>query len=103
MAGLRISAKRMRPLRWAKEELPRDTSHPVFDYDPARCVLCGICLKTCESIHGVSAIQFIGRGYTTKIGFFGEKSRCESCGECVTRCPVGALFPKQAAPSTEPR
>jgi NADH dehydrogenase/NADH:ubiquinone oxidoreductase subunit G len=94
MARLRISVKRMRPLRWAKEKLPQDTCHPLFDYDPNRCVLCGICVETCEGIQEFRPIHFVGRGYSTRIGFFGDKSRCESCKECVTRCPVGALLPK---------
>lgn len=99
MARLHINVKRMRPLRWAKEEPAKDTSHPLFDYDPSRCVLCGICVKTCEDIQGI--IRFIGRGYTTKVGFFGDKTRCESCGKCVERCPVGALVPKNVLmPST---
>jgi len=96
MAYLHVSVKRMRPLRWAKEELPQDTSNPFFDYDPNRCVLCGICVRTCEEIQGVSALYFVGRGYGTKIAFFGDKSRYESCGECVVRCPVGALISKNA-------
>ncbi|MEW6189842.1 MAG: formate dehydrogenase subunit alpha [Actinomycetota bacterium] len=95
---IRFDRKRARRLRWAKEELPRDTSNPFFDMDPNRCVLCGICVRTCEEIQGVGAINFIGRGYTSKIAPFGDKplvqSRCISCGECVVRCPVGALVPK---------
>lgn len=95
MAYLRVSVKRMRPLKWVKEELPRDTSNPVFDYDPNKCVLCGICVRTCEDAHVVSALHFVGRGYGTKVAFFRNKSRCESCGECVLRCPVGALISKK--------
>jgi NADH dehydrogenase/NADH:ubiquinone oxidoreductase subunit G len=94
MASLRVSVKRMRPLKWAKEELPRDISNPLFDYDPNKCVLCGICVRTCEDVHGSSSFCFVGRGYGTKLAFFGDKSRCESCGECVVRCPVGALIVK---------
>ncbi|MDI6689676.1 MAG: formate dehydrogenase subunit alpha [Actinomycetota bacterium] len=97
-AFIRFDRKRARRLRWAKEELPRDTSNPFFDMDPNRCVLCGVCVRTCEEIQGVGAIDFVGRGYTSKIAPFGDKplaqSRCESCGECVVRCPVGALVPK---------
>ena len=94
MAYLRIDRRRVRRLRPPKEELPRDTSNPFFDYDPNKCVLCGICVQTCEDVQGVSALHFMGRGYGTKIAFFGDKSRCESCRECVTRCPVGALVAK---------
>jgi len=94
MAYLHVSVKRMRPLRLAKEKLPQDTSNPFFDYDPNRCILCEICIRTCEDIHGVSALQLIGRGYGVKIAFLGDGSKCKSCGECVARCPVGALIPK---------
>ena len=62
MAYLHVSAKRMRPLRLAKEELPKDTSNSFFDYDPNKCVLCGICVRTCENKQkektGVGVNQF---------------------------------------------
>jgi len=94
MAHLRIDRRRVRRLRAPKEELPIDTSNPCFDYDPNKCVLCGICVQTCGSIQGVSSLYFIGRGYGTKIAFFQDASGCESCQECLARCPVGALIPK---------
>lgn len=96
IAHFRIDRKRVRRLRLPREEMSLDTSNPVFDYDPNRCVLCGICLQTCEATQGVSLLYYVGRGYGTTIAFFGDSSRCESCGECVARCPVGALIPKSA-------
>ena len=96
MAYLHVSTNRMRPLRLAREELPKDPSNPFFAYDPNRCVLCGICVRTCENNQGISALQFIGRGYSTKIAFFGDSSICISCQECLAKCPVGALTPKDA-------
>jgi formate dehydrogenase alpha subunit len=99
MAYLRVDRKRLRRLRLPKKEMPRDTSNPFFDYDPNKCVLCGICVRTCEEIEYANAINFVGRGYATKIAPFGDKplaeSGCQSCGECVVRCPVGALAPKK--------
>jgi predicted molibdopterin-dependent oxidoreductase YjgC len=59
-------------------------------------VLCGICVRTCEKVQGASSLYFVGRGYNSKIAFFGDKSRCESCGECVLRCPVSGLLLKEA-------
>lgn len=94
IAYLRIDRRRVRRLILPEEKMPLDTSHPCFDYDPNRCLLCGICLQTCKDIQRVSSLHFVGRGYATKIGFFGDKSRCESCGECMARCPVGVLLPK---------
>ena len=93
MAYIRIDRKRVRRLRPPKEELPRDNSNPFFDYDPNHCVLCELCVHTCEKIQG--ALNLVGRGYNTKIVFFGDSSKCESCMECVARCPVGALIAKE--------
>lgn len=82
------------------EKLPIDDSNPFFTFDPNRCVLCGICVRTCDSIQNIQAIDFAYRGMKTKIAGFGNKARvdsnCESCGECLTRCPVGALTEKEA-------
>lgn len=93
-----IEEERLERLRRPSRRLPIDTSNPFFDRDPNRCVLCGICIRTCEEIQGVSAIDFAFRGFETTVSTFGNKplkeSGCESCGECVVRCPVGALMPK---------
>jgi formate dehydrogenase major subunit len=86
-------------LRKMGRGLPLDTSNPFFQFDPNKCILCGICVRTCEEIVGLGALGYINRGFKTVVGTFGDKgfvdSICESCGECVTRCPVGALVPKK--------
>ena len=93
-----IDEERLGRLRRTTKEVPVDTSNPFFDHDPNKCVLCGICVRTCQELQGVGAIDFAFRGYDTAISAFGDQliaeSRCESCGECVVRCPVGALSHK---------
>jgi len=95
-----IDEARLNRLRRPERALPIDRSNPFFDRDPNKCVLCGICVRACDELRGVSAIDFGFRGYATTVTTLGNKpivqSRCESCGECVARCPVGALTPKQA-------
>jgi len=90
-----IDNERLGRLRRTTEMLPVDDSNPFFTFDPNKCVLCGICVRTCDELQGVAAIDFAGRGYDTIVSTFGggpmAESRCESCGECVVRCPVGAL------------
>ena len=57
-----------------------------------RCILCGSCVRICEEVQGVKEIDFIGRGFMTKIGTdFDRDLECEFCGQCVAICPVGAL------------
>lgn len=96
-AYLRIEPQEVERLRPLGRDLPIDTSNPFFQFDPNKCVLCGICVRTCDEIIGLGAIGYINRGFETVIGTFADRgfknSICESCGECVIRCPVGALAP----------
>ena len=98
-AYLGIQPDRLERLRPSDKGLPIDTSNPFFQFDPNKCIVCGICVRTCDEIVGLGALGFINRGFKTVIGTFGDKpfvdSICESCGECVVRCPVGALAPKK--------
>jgi NADH dehydrogenase/NADH:ubiquinone oxidoreductase subunit G len=97
MANLRIDRRRVRRLRLPKTELPLETLNPCLDYEPDKCVRCGICVQTCENLHGTGSLYFVDRGYGTKIAFLGDESKYEPCFECVARCPVGILIPKRPA------
>ena len=72
-----------------------DVSSPSLVRDPAKCILCGKCVRVCEEIQGVSAIDFNGRGSQTVVGpAFGDGlyvSSCINCGQCVLACPTAAL------------
>ena len=98
-AYLGIQPESQDGIRPMGRNLPIDTSNPFFQFDSNKCILCGICVRTCEEIVGLGALGYINRGFKTVVGTFGDKgfvdSICESCGECVYRCPVGALVPKK--------
>ncbi len=101
-----INQKRYDSIRKTKAFIEIDTSNPFFNLDHNKCILCGICVRTCDEIQGVNALDYGNRGFNTVISTFGNKpikeSECESCGECVVRCPVGALSPKNTqVPSRE--
>jgi iron-only hydrogenase group A len=72
-----------------------DTSSPSITRDPAKCILCGRCVRVCEEVQGVSAIDFTKRGSKAiVVTAFNEGlnvSSCINCGQCVLVCPTGAL------------
>ena len=82
------------------EPQPVDDSNPFFTFNPNKCIRCGICVRTCDEYVGVHAIDFAYRGFQEQIvpstGTLWVESTCTSCGECVLRCPTGALTPKVA-------
>jgi predicted molibdopterin-dependent oxidoreductase YjgC len=88
-------------LRLRRDTVPRtvDTSNPFFNLDRNRCILCSRCVRTCQEITCVGAIDMTHRGYAMQVATFGNtdllNSACRSCGECMVRCPVGALAPKE--------
>jgi predicted molibdopterin-dependent oxidoreductase YjgC len=75
-----------------------DDSNPFYARDLERCILCGKCVRVCDEIQGRHSIYFAYRGLRTKIAAVMDRpvgqSNCESCGQCVDKCPTGALYPK---------
>ncbi|MDZ7375864.1 MAG: 2Fe-2S iron-sulfur cluster-binding protein, partial [candidate division KSB1 bacterium] len=53
---------RQRRYAGEKNEYHVDTSSPSIIRDPSKCILCGKCVRVCEEIQGVSAIDFVNRG-----------------------------------------
>lgn len=72
-----------------------DASSPSIVRDPNKCILCGRCVRVCEEVQGVAAIDFTKRGSRAQIGTAFEQglntSCCINCGQCVVVCPTGAL------------
>ncbi|MBL7208536.1 MAG: formate dehydrogenase subunit alpha [Dehalococcoidia bacterium] len=89
-------------LRKSTQVFPIDDSHPAFVRDPNKCILCAKCVRACHEIAGVGAIGLAFRGYSAKVTTVGDRpiieSICKSCGECLARCPTGALVPKYEKP-----
>jgi NADH-quinone oxidoreductase subunit G/NADP-reducing hydrogenase subunit HndD len=86
---------RQRRFAGRKNEREMDVSSPSIIRDPDKCVLCGKCVRVCEEVQGVSAIDFVGRGSRAFIGTAFDEglnvSSCVNCGQCILVCPTGAL------------
>jgi predicted molibdopterin-dependent oxidoreductase YjgC len=72
--------------------------NPFIERDLEKCILCGRCVKVCDEVQGVEAIDISQRGFKSKISpSFDEDLDCEFCGQCIAVCPTGALTGKQWA------
>ncbi|KMP10734.1 NADH-quinone oxidoreductase, subunit G [Candidatus Nitromaritima sp. SCGC AAA799-A02] len=72
---------------------PSDKSNPLIEFYLNRCILCGLCVRACDEIQGVQALDFHKRGMKSMIGTANQEPLdCEFCGQCITVCPTGALM-----------
>jgi iron-only hydrogenase group A len=75
-----------------------DISSASMERDPAKCILCGRCVRVCHEIQKVGAIDFTNRGFksivTTPYNKGLNVSDCILCGQCILVCPTAALREK---------
>ena len=79
-------------IRRLAEKLGVKTS-PFKKKEDQRCILCGLCVRVCEEMVGVSAIGFVNRGTEREVNTpFGINSDvCIGCGSCTYICPTGCI------------
>ena len=84
-------------VRWGYKERTheKDFSSPSIVRDPDKCILCGDCVRVCEGIQGINAIDFAHRGTDAMvIPAFNKNiadTDCVNCGQCRVVCPTGAI------------
>lgn len=96
------------PSKFAGEMHKRkeDNSHPFIDRNADKCILCGLCVRTCDEVMGVNALGLVHRGFDTIVKPAMDmplnETGCISCGQCISVCPTGALQERMQIKKTIP-
>jgi len=80
---------------WTRQKV--DLTHDFLVIDHNRCILCARCVRVCDEIEGVHALDIKSRGKNSQIiidldNDWGASSSCTSCRKCARVCPVGAIY-----------
>lgn len=83
------------PFENRKTNYPVDFSSPAIVRNPNKCILCGDCVRVCDNVQGVNAIDFAHRGTEVMVTPAFQKTLaetdCVNCGQCRAVCPTGAI------------
>jgi NADH-quinone oxidoreductase subunit G len=75
-----------------------DDSSLCITFDHSKCILCGDCVRMCNEVQHVGAIDFAYRGSKMTISTVFDQpvatSNCVGCGQCAAVCPTGAIMVK---------
>ncbi len=76
-------------------QVQKDESSYSVIRDMDKCILCRRCVRTCIDVQEVGVLEAVGRGDKTRISTYLDKALgdvvCINCGQCINRCPTGAL------------
>lgn len=77
-----------------------DDSSESIVRNPGKCILCGDCVRMCNEVQNVGAIDFANRGSNMIVSpAFGRKlaeTNCVNCGQCAAVCPTAAITVKSS-------
>ncbi len=83
------------PFENRKTSYPVDFSSPAIVRNPNKCILCGDCVRVCDNVQNVNAIDFAYRGTEAMVTPAFQKTLaetdCVNCGQCRAVCPTGAI------------
>lgn len=98
----------IKPERWAGEMPQKYTrdENAFIERNTSKCILCGLCVRSCREVMDIHAFGLMGRGFTTEpspaFALPLDQTKCNNCGLCVQLCPTGALTEKFNLPKQVP-
>jgi bidirectional [NiFe] hydrogenase diaphorase subunit len=69
-------------------------SEPRFSFKTEECILCRLCVRTCQEVVAVNAITFIAQGLqreNKEASVVWTQDKCIACGSCAYVCPTQAV------------
>ncbi|MDR0851244.1 MAG: FAD-dependent oxidoreductase [Clostridiales Family XIII bacterium] len=70
-------------------------ANPLIRREAERCVQCGRCVRACDELRGVGALEFRKQDGEIYVGIKSDRSLsdsdCRFCGACIAVCPTGAI------------
>ena len=83
------------PYKMEPEKKPWNKKFPLIR-DSAKCIKCMRCVQVCDKVQSLNVWKVEGTGSRTTINIGKYKdiaeANCALCGQCITHCPVGALY-----------
>ena len=86
-----------------KGEMPQKYTHDenaFIERNTSKCILCGLCVRSCREVMDLHSIGLMGRGFKTDVSpAFSlplDQTNCNNCGLCVSLCPTGSLTEKSS-------
>jgi len=79
------------------QDLAREygVTEPPFSTDTPdeKCILCGLCVRTCHELVKADVLNFSQAGVERRVGppFLEKTRQCIGCGACTIMCPTGAI------------
>ena len=78
-----------------KRQTSYETKLVTIERNDGKCILCGLCVRTCEEVAGKGILGLVGRGFGTEVKPEFRNSDviagCADCQRCAYACPPGAL------------